>query len=339
VRALLSAILVSVAVVASAGLTAAMAPAAGLRPVVFGANTAGLEDETGLALDRLTAEAGRTPKLIMYYRDWDETRLHALITSQILGPILARGATPMITWLPRLGSGDLVHQPEYAPALIAAGARDAFVRKAAREAAAYGAPLFIRFAHEMNGAWSPWGAGVDGNTPAAYVAMWRHIVAIFREEGATNVRWVWSPNVYNRGAVLSTVSATAFRPYYPGSSWVDYVALDGYNWGDLTGQGWRSFSEIFKYSYDKLVGLSRKPAMIAETASTEVGGDKAAWIRQIPKVLRSQMPRVRAVIWFDRFKETNWDFASSSSSLRAVRAILRDPVLTGGVRRLLAAAR
>jgi hypothetical protein len=331
-----------VAILTAIAVTMLVAPAsspATPRPVVLGINTAGLVDDTGAAIDRFAAEAGRMPRLVMYYRDWDEGRTNALITPRILNPIVARGALPMVTWLPRLGSGDPIHQPEFAPAVVAAGAHDAFIRRAAREAAAYRRPLLIRFAHEMNGAWSPWGAWVDGNTPDDYVAMWRHVVSVFREEGATNVRWVWSPNVYNVGATLNEVSATAFQPYYPGSGWVDYVALDGYNWGALNGQGWRSFSAVFKSSYDALVALAGKPVLIGETGSTELGGDKAAWIRHIPGVLRTQMPRVRALIWFDREKEANWTVASSPGSLRAFRAIVRNPLLAGSAERLLAAAK
>ena len=336
VRALAVAIFTSIALAGPVGpSTASAAP----HPVVLGMNTAGLTERAGAAIDRFAAEAGRVPKLVMYYRDWDPEQTNALITPRILKPILARGALPMVTWLPRLGSGDPIHQPEYAPAAIAAGAHDAFIRRAAREAAAYRRPLLVRFAHEMNGAWSSWGAGVDGNTPADYVAMWRHVVSIFREEGAKNVRWVWSPNVYNQGGVtLSGVSATAFGPYYPGSGWVDYVALDGYNWGTLNGQGWRSFAEVFKNSYDALVALARKPVMIGETASTELGGDKASWIDEIPAVLRFEMPRVRALVWFDREKEANWTIASSTSSLRAFREIARNALFSGTAKRLLAAA-
>jgi hypothetical protein len=332
----------SVAALAIVLALLAVAPpisAAASRSVALGANTTGITERTGPALDRFAAKAGRMPRLAMYYRDWNEGRRNALVTPGILRPIVARGALPMITWLPRLGSGDPIHQPAYSLAAIAAGAHDSFIRRAAREAAAYRRPLLLRFAHEMNGAWSSWGAWVDGNTPPDYVAMWRHVVSIFHAEGAKNVRWVWSPNVYSEGAVvLNEVSAMAFQPFYPGDRWVDFVALDGYNWGALNGQGWRSFSSVFQSSYDAIVSLADKPVIIGETASTELGGDKAAWIREIPAVLRTQMPRVRALIWFDREKETDWLVDSSPASASVFRTIARDPLFSGRVKQLLAAA-
>jgi hypothetical protein len=333
VRVPLVVILASLALLVAAGAAPGSEPA---RPLVLGVNTAGLTERPGRAIDRFAEQVGRPPRLVMYYRDWAPEQAHALVTPRILRAIVARGALPMITWLPRLGSGDPVHQPEYAPAEIAAGAHDAFIRRAAQEAAAYRRPLLVRFAHEMNGSWSPWGAAVDGNTPADYVAMWRHVVAIFREEGARNVRWVWSPNVYDPQAPAGARSAP-FGPFFPGSHWVDYLALDGYNWGDLNGQGWRSFAEVFAGSYEALVGLAQKPVMIAETASSEAGGDKASWIRQIPATLRSQMPRVRALVWFDREKEADWTVSSSRASLLAFRAIAQSRLFSAPATQLLAA--
>jgi Glycosyl hydrolase family 26 len=331
------AILAALTALAVAPIEASAAPH---RPVVFGANTTGITEDTGEALDRLAAEVGRMPRIAMYYRDWDQGYLHPLISRRFLDPIRARRAVPMITWLPRLGSGDPVQQPDYAPAAIAAGAFDPFIRQAAREAAAYGHVFFLRLAHEMNGAWSPWGAGVDGNSAADYVAMWRHVVSIFREDGAANVRWVWAPNVYREGAVPSAVTAAPFQPFYPGDKWVDYVALDGYNRGGLSGGGWRSFAEVFKSSYDAMTALTRKPLMITETASTEVGGDKAAWIGAIPAALRLQMPRVRALIWFDRGdKGADWEIDSSPASVAAFRRLAGNPVLGGGTRALLGGGR
>jgi beta-mannanase len=129
---------------------------------------------------------------------------------------------------------------------------------------------------------------------------------------ARRVRWVWSPNV-------ESDSSVPFRKVYPGDAHVDWLGIDGYNWG--TTQSWSSWTglaEVFRLSYGKLVDLTDKPIMIAETASTELGGDKAAWIRQgfLDEVL-FRLPRVRAIIWFHEDKETDWRVDSSSASLAA----------------------
>jgi beta-mannanase len=299
-------------------------------PVVLGANTTGITDDSGAALDAFAARSGVMPKIAMYYQDWNEGWSTALINPRFVNPIVARGAIPMITWEPNLDSGDPIDQPEYSPARIAAGAFDPYVRRAAREAAAYGQPILLRFAQEMNGAWYSWGA-IPGNTPEEYIAMWRHVVSIFREEGADNVRWVWSPNVYGAGGV------EPFQAYYPGNEWVDYASLDGYNWSGLKPSGWRSLAEVFESSYQAMTELTGKPLMISETATPEEGGDKAAWIREILTVLPTRMPRVRALIWFDRVKETDWRIDSSPASDLAFRELAAAPRFAGTVDELLSA--
>ncbi len=305
-------------------------------PVVLGVNTTGMYQNMGKALDEFAARVGRMPKIAMYYQNWYEGWGTALIDRSLLDPILARGAIPMITWLPRLETGDPVNQPAYSLAAIAAGVYDPYIERAAREAAEFHHRLLLRFAHEMNGPWSPWGAGVDGNTPADYVAMWRHVVAIFRAAGATNVRWVWSPNVYSIDPFTNSGSPVPFQPFYPGNRWVDFVALDGYNSGTLSWPNWRSFISVFRNSYDAITQLTDKPMMIAETASTELGGDKAKWIRAIPHVLRIYLPAVRALIWFNR--EPDWKVSSSPASLHAFRAVAQSALFSGSASSLVSSS-
>ncbi len=110
-----------------------------------------------------------------------------------------------------------------------------------------------------------------------------------------------------------------FDKVYPGDAYVDWLGIDGYNWG--TTQSWSSWTglaEVFRPSYGKLVNMTDKPMMIAETASTELGGDKAAWIRQgFLDDVPFTFPRVRAIIRFDENKGTDWRVNSSLASLAA----------------------
>src|SRR6186997_860585 len=81
---------------------------------------------------------------------------------------------------------------------------------------------------------------------AADEQAWRHVHDIFAGHGASNVKWVWGPNVFGGSAV-------DFTPYYPGSDVVDVLALDGYNWGSL--DVWQTYTQVFGSSYDKLCQL------------------------------------------------------------------------------------
>jgi len=66
--------------------------------------------------------------------------------------------------------------------------------------------------------------------------------------------------------------------------------------------------------------------MIAETASAEEGGDKAAWIRSaLLHYLPLRYPKVRALVWFDEEKERDWTVDSSEATLREFRAAAAHP--------------
>ena len=70
--------------------------------------------------------------------------------------------------------------------------------------------MILSFGHEMNGNWYSWG---DGHTsPATYVAAWRHIVRVFRAEGAANVTWLWAVNSRRRGVKFD------LSQWWPGAS-------------------------------------------------------------------------------------------------------------------------
>jgi hypothetical protein len=120
-----------------------------------------------------------------------------------------------------------------------------------------------------------------------------------------------------------------FTAFYPGDAWVDWVGLDGYNYAAVSHVRWMSFAEIFGKSYQLVTELTGKPIMIPETASTERGGDKAAWIRTaFTRDIPQRFPRIRAVVWFNKVKETDWRVQSSASSLEAFRDVARSPLYT-----------
>ena len=287
--------------------------------IALGAYVAGAPNEPA-QIDAFVELVGRMPAVVMWYEQWRGWDNGAFRPAQ-LHEVKRRGAKPMITWDPWNPWAGL-DQPEFRLARIASGRHDKYVDSWARGLKTYGKPVFLRFGHEMNGNWYPWGAGVNGNRPADYVAAWRHLHRRFAKIGARNVRWVWSPTVAYEGS-------TPLAELYPGDGYVDWVALDGYNWGtSLPGKRWESFTEIFLPSYRELLELTEKPIMIAETASTELGGDKAQWVRNaFLNELPTTFPRVRAVVWFQEDKETDWRVSSSEAALAAFRTVARKPSL------------
>ena len=278
-------------------------------------------------IDAFASLVGDAPNAIMWYQLWGDGWGHRFLPG-LVNPVAERGMMPMITWEPWAGAGR--DEAQYALRTIVAGQHDALIRGFARGAAAWGKPYYLRFAHEMNGKWYPWSPGVNGNTATEFVQAWRHLVDIFRQEGATNTRFVWCPNAHWGGG-------PAYPDIYPGDAYVDWICLDGYNWSGTQYGEWRSFTQVFKSSYDEITALSAKPLMIGETASAERHAEeKAAWIRQAMLTdVPHSFPRVKAFIWFDEpapeDRAVDWRVNSSPSALEAFREVAQSALYQGAL--------
>lgn len=276
-------------------------------------------------IPEFTNMVGTQPRIIMYFQNWEQLDKKYFDPAKMQAAV-DNGATPMVTWAPR-DPNKGVNQSKYALKNILAGRHDAYIRQWARDAAAWDKPMYLRFAHEMNGTWFPWSPGVNGNTAKQSRDAWKRVHGIFQQEGATNVRWVWSPYV-NCG------SCSSFTSVYPGDAYVDWVALDGYNWGtSQPGFSWQTASQVFGPSYDQITTqvAPSKPFMIAETASAEAGdggAKKAEWIKNAFNTdIPTRLPKTKAVIWFSADKtaagETDWRVNSSDASLAAYQEVAK----------------
>jgi hypothetical protein len=111
-----------------------------------------------------------------------------------------------------------------------------------------GLRILVRFGHEMNGSWYPW-----GQQPGAYVEAFRLVAAGVHQQ-APGSAMLWAPN-YGGGypfpvgafkvqsgspdfAALDTdgngqvdAQDDPYRPYYPGDDAVDWVGMSIYHWG------------------------------------------------------------------------------------------------------------
>jgi mannan endo-1,4-beta-mannosidase len=298
------------AVLASAALVLAGASAsASAAPVAIGVYLPTQWKDPG-QIDAYARQVGQKPAIILTYKRWDIKPFYPPELEQIG----KRGALPMVSWEPWGTDG----KPAKLWA-IARGRYDGYLRRSAHLAKLWGKPVMARFAQEMNGSWAPWERGRVGSTPRSFILAWRHVVSVFRRAGADNVIWVWCPNV-NTGRL-------PFMQYYPGDSWVDWVGLDGFNWGGSI--GWRPFSEIFAGSYEQLARETSKPILIGETGSGQTGGDKAAWVRSAFLRELPNFPRVRAVVWYNSTDRADFRIASSESALRAFRRGIAEPGYQG----------
>lgn len=233
----------------------------------------------------------------------------------------SHGAIPFYDW----GSDGQPDESPFTDAQIAAGAQDRYITEWAQAAKAWGHPFFLRLDWEMNGSWTPWGVGSSGTTPSDFVAMWRHVHDIFTGVGATNVTWVWCPNLDYKS------SLPPFSSLYPGDAYVDWTCLSGYN----AGVPWMSFHDLYAASYAGLTAVAPdKPVILGEVASTEHGGSKAQWITAMLADLPVSFPRVHGFLWYDRLTQgpgpySDWPIESSPASSAAFARAIANPRFAG----------
>ncbi len=291
---------------ASAWFTVTPSSSAALR---FGVGTPG-GPLAAAELAEVSSLAGEAPSIILSYKDFNQTPPLAELDA-----VRSRGALTLLTWEPWTWGGG-VSQPAYSLDRIAAGDFDPYLRQWGQSLANWGHPVMLRFGHEMNGDWYPWSEQVNGNSPGDYVAAWRHVHDVVTAAGASNITWVWNPNVPYWGS-------TSLTGLYPGPGYVDAVALDGYNWGtSASWSTWLSPPQLFDDGLFQLRSLAPgKQILIAETSSAEQGGSKPEWNTALISYLASQGD-VTAVMWFHFNKETDWRINSSTSSADALKQAL-----------------
>ena len=112
--------------------------------------------------------------------------------------------------------------------------------------------------------------------PERFRDAYRHVVDLFRENGADNVTWVFH---------IASVPGEAWNAascYYPGDAWVDWIGASVY--GRLRGDApAKPFDDIMKKVYPGLAALSeKKPVAVLEMGVSEAHppGDKADWMRE-----------------------------------------------------------
>lgn len=194
-------------------------------------------------LNQFTQATDVQPAIVSYYSQW-----WMAFQTGFANEAHARGAEVLVQMQPRQVSCQTV----------SSGATDSYLQRYAAEVKAFRYPVVLSFGQEMNGNWYPWGYGRCA--PGAFVAAWKHVVTVFRTAGAHNVTWLWDPNVQYAGG-------PPLRDWWPGSSYVDWVGLDGYYAYPAD-----TFSTLFLPSVRAIRSFADKPLLIAESGVTAVDG-------------------------------------------------------------------
>lgn len=159
------------------------------------------------------------------------------------------------------------------------------------------APVFVRIANEMNGAWTDWSHKNVFNDPDLYKVAYRHVVDVFRNSNATNVRFVWNPNDIPK----PDYSWNDASLYYPGDNYVDWIGMTAYNFGKSEWSDFQYFDDLYSELYEEYMrSFPNKPMMIGEFASVENEGNKPYFIADMFEKIKHDYPNIKLVIWFNQ---------------------------------------
>jgi mannan endo-1,4-beta-mannosidase len=252
---------------------------------------------TYAGVTRFGQTVDRQPNLVGYYSGWDEP-----FQQKFAEMAASHGASTIVEI-----------NPYGVPlAQIADGTYDPYLKSFADDVAAFGHTVVISFGHEMNGFWYPW--SYHHTRPAIFVAAWRHIVTVFRQQGADNVTWLWQVN-------SASTKTGPVQDWWPGSQYVTWVGVSGYYYQP---------NETFGYIFEPVVADIRRfthdPVLIAETG---VGAfpDRPSDILNLFTGLREQ--HYLGLVWFDEntpggvYAGGQWRIEGSPMALTTFRAALK----------------
>jgi mannan endo-1,4-beta-mannosidase len=243
-------------------------------------------------VEEFTNAVGRQPNLVGYYGGWWEP-----FQTSFARTVYRHGATTILQWDPTRAS----------VSMIAAGQDDAYLRSFADSVRDFGHPVVIGFGHEMNADWYSWGSG---HLPAAtFVAAWRHIVTLFRRQGADNVTWLWTiqADEHGTGPIAS---------WWPGSQYVTWVGIDGYYYFP-----YETFTSIFGQTISQVRTFTGQPVLLSETAVGPEAGQRA----KIPNLFAGMRQYgTLGLVWFDIAQddgvyEQNWHIEDNPDAEAAFR--------------------
>jgi hypothetical protein len=214
-----------------------------------------------------SAVAGRKPNLLGFYSGWTEP-----FDASFAQTLHRNGVIPFVQ----------IDPTDASIAAIAKGTYDDYLRTYADSVRGFGHNVVIGFGHEMNAPWYSWGYGHV--PPSTFVAAWRHIVTLFRDDGADNVTWVWTlqADEHGTGPIAS---------WWPGAQYVTWVGIDGYYYWPTD-----TFASVFGRTIDQVQAFTSKPVLLSETAV----GPKAGQVVKIQDLFQGMAAyKTLGLVWFD----------------------------------------
>jgi mannan endo-1,4-beta-mannosidase len=238
------------------------------------------------------AAEGEQPNLVGYFSGWAEP-----FATSFARTLRRHGVIPFVQIDPTFAS---------IPA-IAAGAYDGYLRSYANSVRDFGHAVVIGFGHEMNATTYSW--GYRHVPPSTFVAAWRHIVTLFRAQGAENVTWMWTINA--DGPKTGPVG-----DWWPGARYVTWVGIDGYYYRPSD-----TFATVFGRTINQVRTFTGRPVLLSETAVGPAAGQLVK-INNLFAGMRQY--NTLGLVWFDKTQDQgiyhqNWRIEDSPTAEAAFR--------------------
>lgn len=209
-------------------------------------------DETGneqvnqISIDKFENNSGKKLALIVFSNDWYDG---ISFPSSMVNIIKQNNAVPIIRMAPWKSNGqNISNAGPYTMSNITNGQHDTALKQWAKTAKIFGFPILVDFGYEPNTNYFPWSN--EGATK--YIDAYRHIVTIFKQQNATNVYFVYHPDMGS--------NVDDMVKWFPGDQYIDWILASAY--GD---DGKIGSLRVLNNSYQKLIAISpSKPIGIEE---------------------------------------------------------------------------
>jgi mannan endo-1,4-beta-mannosidase len=222
---------------------------------------------TSLSAANFAAAAGRHPNLVECVTQWTGP-----FPAPFARAVYKHGALPLVQ----------IEPTDASLAAIAGGEYDYYLQLYADSVRDFGHQVVIGFGHEMNA--PSYSRGHTRTPSATFVAAWKHIVKLFRSQGADNVTWLWTieADQAGTGPIMS---------WWPGANYVDWVGIDGFYTTPSD-----TFDSVFVHTIDEVRYFTSKPILLADTAVAHNSRQYASILNLFSGMARYQM---LGLVWLD----------------------------------------
>jgi len=280
---------------------------------------------TTSAIRQFDVDAGRSAIWSEFDQHWFEGTQFPL--DKVM-TVWRAGKIPYVRMMPHAGSpyGN-GNPPEQYPGIyslqnIIDGMFDPQLKAWADAARNTNIPILAEFGTEENAYWGPWAGIFNGagettgygdptvpDGPERFRDAYRHIVTLFRNEGATNATWFFHMVQWFK----PNYPWESFANYYPGDDYVDWLGLSTYGEPNPDGS-YESFEQALETfrdpgypgNYADITRLGSKPLALVETGMPE-SPQKPQWIHDMLSTLQSgRYPRLQALAWWNSSDVNTW---------------------------------